>query len=255
MKKVIKYVVVDILRNKIVIAYTLFLLLFSLGLFMLEDVPEKSLMSLLTLNLILIPLVSTIFSTIYIYNSSEFIELLIAQPIKRNSLWISFFIGLAIALIIAFVIGCGLPILIFAPTIVGFTMIITGVLLSVIFVSISLFASVYIQEKTKGIGASLLLWLYFALLFDGLVMFVLFQLLEYPLEGIIVGLSALNPIDLVRIITLLKMDISALMGVTSAVFKQSFAGAMGTIIAYSILALWALIPLLLSLRKFGRKDL
>ncbi|MCK9480328.1 MAG: ABC transporter permease subunit [Bacteroidia bacterium] len=255
MKKIVKYVVSDILRNKIVIAYTLFLLLFSLGLFMLEDVPEKSLMSLLTLNLILVPLVSTMFSTIYIYNSSEFIELLAAQPIKRKRLWMSVFLGLTTALTIAFLIGCGLPILLFSPTGVGISMIITGVFLTVIFISISLLTSVYIQDKTKGIGAALLLWLYFALLFDGLVMFILFQLLEYPLEGVIVGLSILNPIDLVRIVVLIKMDISALMGVTSAVFKQSFTGSIGSIISFSVLVLWIAIPLVLSLRKFAKKDL
>src|SRR5690606_41372073 len=107
MKKLIKYVISDILRNKIVIAYTIFLLLFSFGLFLVEDIPEKSLMSLLTLNLTLVPLVSVMFSTIYIYNSSEFIELLAAQPIKRNQLWLSLFLGLSFALSIAFFIGCG----------------------------------------------------------------------------------------------------------------------------------------------------
>jgi Cu-processing system permease protein len=255
MNKIIKYVVFDILRNKIVIAYTIFLLLFSFGMFLMEDVPEKSLMSMLTLNLILIPLISVMFSTIYIYNSSEFIELLAAQPVKRKTLWVSFFIGLSSALTIAFLIGCGLPILLFSPTEVGFTMIITGVLLSIIFVSISMLTSVYIQDKTKGIGVALMIWLYFTLLFDGLVLFLLFQLMDYPLENLIVALSILNPVDLTRIVSLLKMDISALMGATSAVFKQSFTGGLGSIITYGVMSLWAVIPLVLSIRKFKKKDL
>ncbi|MDD3772996.1 MAG: ABC transporter permease subunit [Weeksellaceae bacterium] len=255
MKKVIKYVIADILRNKIVITYTVFLLLFSMGLFLMEDVPEKSLMSLLTLNLSLIPLVSVMFSTIYIYNSSEFIELLAAQPIKRKTLWLSLFLGLSFALCIAFLIGCAIPILIFSPNITGFTMIITGLLLSIIFVSISLLSSVYIKDKTKGIGASLIIWLFFTLLFDGLVLFLLFQLLDYPLENLIVVLSILNPVDLVRIVSLLQMDISALMGATTAVFKQSFTGSSGSFVTYFVLLLWIIIPLLLSLRKFNKKDL
>ncbi|MCO5249431.1 MAG: ABC transporter permease subunit [Chitinophagales bacterium] len=255
MKKVIKYIMLDILRNKIVLAYMICLLLFSFGLFMVEDLPEKSLISILTLNLTLVPLVGIIFSTMYIYNSSEFIELLVAQPIKRKTIWFSMFIGLSFALSIAFLIGCGLPILIFSPNTQGLTMIVTGVLLSLIFVSIALFITVYIQDKTKGIGASLLLWLYFTILFDGIVLFVLFQLLEYPLENLIVGLSILNPIDLVRIVSLLKMDISALMGATSAVFRQYFTGSIGYLISYGILLLWIIIPLLLSTRKFIKKDL
>jgi Cu-processing system permease protein len=95
MKKIIKYVFTDILRNKIVLGYTLFLLLLSFSVFNLEDNTSKGLLSLLNIMLIMVPLVSIIFSTIYVYNSSEFIELLVSQPLKRKSLWISLFTGLA----------------------------------------------------------------------------------------------------------------------------------------------------------------
>ncbi len=37
-----------------------------------------------------------------------------------------------------------------------------------------------------------------------------------------VGLSALNPIDLSRILILLQLDVSAMMGYTGAVFKDFF---------------------------------
>ncbi|MBW7870025.1 MAG: ABC transporter permease subunit [Flavobacteriia bacterium] len=255
MKKIIKYVVSDILRNKIIIAYTIFLLLISFGLFVIEDVPEKSLMSMLTMNLTLIPLISTMFSTIYIYNSGEFIELLAAQPIKRKTLWFSIFISLALALSIAFFIGFGIPVLIFSANSIGITMIITGIILSVIFVSISLFTAVYIKDKTKGIGAALLLWLFFTVVFDGLVLFLLFQFLDYPLENLIVVLSMLNPVDLVRIVSLMQMDVSALMGATTAVFKKTFTGMSGSFITYGVLLLWLIIPLYFSTRKFDKKDL
>src|SRR5690606_13031090 len=142
MKKIIKYVILDILRNKIVIAYTLFLFLLSFGLFNIEDNTSKGIVSLLTLILILVPLISIVFSTIYVYNSSEFIELLSAQPIKRKSLWISIFTGLSVSLSLAFIIGCGIPILLYSPTEVGFTILLMGILLSVIFVSIALLGPV-----------------------------------------------------------------------------------------------------------------
>ncbi|MFD1629410.1 ABC transporter permease [Pseudopedobacter beijingensis] len=255
MKKVIKYVMLDILNSKIIIAYTLFLFCFSIGLFMMENVVEKSMASLLTLNLIIVPIISIIFSTIYVYNATEFIELLSAQPIKRKTLWLSIFFGLASAFVLAFGIGCGIPILIFAFNATGITLLITGLFLSIIFVSIALLSSVYIKDKAKGIGVSLMIWMYFSILFDGLVLFLLFQLLEYPLEKLIIALSILNPIDLARIVTLLKMDISALMGATSAVFKQSFTGAAGSTITFAVLALWAIVPLWFSTRKFQKKDL
>lgn len=255
MNKIAKHVILDILRNKIIIAYTLFLFIFSMGLFLMEDNPEKSMASILTINLILIPLISIIFSTIYVYNSTEFIEFLAAQPIKRKTLWVSIFFGLSLSLALAFLIGCGIPILIFSATPTGWTMLLMGVLLSIIFVSIALLATVYTKDKARGIGISILLWFYFTLVFDGIVLFLLFQLMDYPLENIIVGFSILNPIDLARILILLKMDISALMGASSAVFKQIFGGNLGMLLATFVMLLWVIIPLVLSLRKFYRKDL
>lgn len=255
MNKIIKYVIVDILRNKIVIAYTIFLFLLSFGLFNIEDNTSKGLVSLLTLVLFLVPLISITFSTIYVYNSAEFIELLAAQPIKRTSLWLSLFAGLSISLCLAFIVGCGIPILIYAPSGVGLTLLAMGVLLSIIFVSIAFLASVYTRDKAKGIGIAILLWFYFSILFDGIVLFALFQFMDYPLEKAIIALTVLNPIDLARVLILIKMDISALMGATSAIFKSFFGSSLGMSLSFLIMAIWALMPLWLSVRKFNKKNL
>ncbi|TAN09821.1 MAG: ABC transporter permease, partial [Chitinophagaceae bacterium] len=109
MKKILKYVFVDIIQNKVVIIYTVVLLIISLSLFNLETSSSKGLVSLMNLVLLLVPLICIIFSTIYIYNSAEFIELLISQPLKRNTLWLSLFGGLSSSLSLAFLTGVGLP--------------------------------------------------------------------------------------------------------------------------------------------------
>lgn len=255
MNKIIKYIFLDILRNKIVIAYTLFLFFLSFGLFTIEDNTSKGILSILTLILILVPLISIIFSAIYVYNSAEFIELLAAQPLKRSSLWFSIFAGLSASLSVSFLIGCGIPMLIFSPNDVGITIVLMGVLLSIIFVSIALLGSVYTKDKAKGIGIAILLWFYFAIIFDGIILFILFQFMDYPLEKAIIGLSILNPIDLARILILIKMDISAMMGATSAVFKSFFGSSLGMLGSIIIMFLWAITPLWISLRLFNKKNL
>src|SRR5665213_3148777 len=116
MKKLLKYVIVDIVQNKIVLIYTALLLVISLSVFNLENNSAKGLLSLLNIILIIVPLICIIFSTIYIYNSSEFIELLVSQPIKRSGLLLSIFMGLAISLLLAFLVGAGLPILIYSAS-------------------------------------------------------------------------------------------------------------------------------------------
>src|SRR5215510_12395229 len=134
MKKIVKYVMLDILRSKIIVGYTLFLLAVSLSVFALEDSSSKGLLSLLNIILIIVPLVSIIFSTIYIYNSAEFIELLVSQPLRRKHIWGSLFTGLAGSLSLSFLAGAGLPILCYAPADLGMIMTGMGVVLTIIFV-------------------------------------------------------------------------------------------------------------------------
>ena len=255
MKKIIKYIMTDILRSRIMFIYTLFLLATSLSLFGLEDNANKGLLSLLNIVLIIVPLFSLLFSTIYIYNSAEFIELLVSQPLQRKNIWLSFSIGLALSLSLSFITGIGVPVLFFQFNAIGFLLLIVGILLSIIFVAIALWAAVQIRDKAKGIGMAILLWMYFSLLFDGFVLFLLFQFSDYPLEKPMILVSALNPIDLGRILILLKLDISAMMGYTGAIFKDFFGTIAGVAIAFMTLALWIAIPLYYSTRKFNRKDL
>lgn len=255
MFKVVKYVVIDILRSRVVIGYTLCLLALSLSLFSLEDNVSKGLLSLLNIILLLVPLVSIIFSTIYIYNSSEFIELLLAQPIKRSKLFLSIYAGLFISLLLAFLTGAGLPVIFLSGSSAAWFMLLSGSLLTAIFVSLALLASVYTRDKAKGIGVSIMLWLLFSLLYDGLLLFLMFQLSDYPLEKTMIVLTSFNPVDLARILMLLKLDTSALMGYTGAVFSNFFGTQMGMIYSTSILFLWILIPVIFAVRKFRIKDL
>ena len=255
MKKIVKYVIIDLLRNKVMIAYTLMLFIISLSIFNLEDNSAKGLLSLLNIILIIIQLVSLLFSTIYVYNSSEFLELLVSQPLQRKTIWMSIFIGLATVVSLAFIIGVGLPIILFEISAIGVMMLFTGILLSVIFVALALLVAVIARDKAKGIGAVILLWLYFSIIFDGLVLFVLFQFADYPLEKVMVGIAVLNPIDLSRILILLKLEISALMGYTGAIFKNFFGTTLGMATSFITLMAWAIIPTWLSLKRFKSKDL
>lgn len=246
---------VDIFRNRVVLTYTLTLLVMSVSVFSLESNPAKGVLTLLNLVLFLVPLVSIIFSTIYIYNSAEFIELLVSQPIKRQSIWLSLFLGLSVSLTSAFILGAGIPMLIYQPSINSVIMITTGSLLTMVFVAIAMWSAVIMRDKAKGIGIAILLWMYFAIIFDGFVLFLLFQFDEYPLEKAMMVLSGLNPIDLCRINILLRLDISALMGYTGAVFKSFFGTSLGFFTSILVLIVWIILPLLISLRKFKAKDL
>ncbi len=255
MNRIVKYIILDILKNKIVIIYTLLLSILSWSVFSLENNSSKGMLTLLNVILLTVPLVSVIFSTIYLYNSAEFIELLLSQPIKRAKIWNSLFMGLVISLMLSFFIGVGIPILIYSPNDVGLMMLLVGIFISTIFVSIAFLSSILTRDKAKGIGISIILWLFFGLLFDGIVLFLLFQLSDYPVEKLMIGITTLNPIDLARILILLHLDVSAMMGHTGAVFKEFFGTSLGILIVFVILLLWIVIPYYTSILKFKSKDL
>lgn len=253
--RILKYVILDILKNKIVIAYAIMLALFSWSAFGLEDNSAKGLLTVLNIVLLTVPLMSVLFATIYVYNSSEFIELLVSHPVKRSKIWKALFTGLSLSMIAAYVLGAGIPLLIFADWDIALIMIAVGSLLSVIFVALAFLSSILTRDKAKGIGTSIMLWLYFALLFDGLVLFLFFQFADYPIEKAVVFLSALSPIDLSRILILLRLDVSAMLGYTGAVFKNSFGSDWGLVISFVLLSLWIGLPFYISLKKFRSKDL
>jgi Cu-processing system permease protein len=255
MKGITKFVITDILKNKIILFYGLILCVFSWSIFSLEDNTSKGIMSLLNIILLTVPLVSIIFSNIYMYNSAEFIELLVSQPVKRSSIWTSLFIGLSLALNAAFFVGIGIPVLIFVPFMTAITVIITGILITTIFVSIAMLCSILMRDKARGIGLSIMLWLFLSLIYDGLVLFFMFQYADYPIEKPMAILSALNPIDLARIQVLLQVDVAALMGYTGAIFKKMFGTLAGYIVSLILMLLWIAIPFLFSLKLFNKKDL
>lgn len=255
MFKISKYVIYDIIRSKVLIAYTLFLLLVSFSLFSLEDDSAKSLISLMSVVMIIVPLVSIVFATTYFYNAYEFIELLVAQPLGRSTILMGEFFGVSVSMVSALLIGIGIPVIIYSPSATGLVLLVSGVALSLAFISLAFFASVVTRDKAKGIGMSLMLWFYFAVIYDGLVLGILFSFNDYPLDKAVIALASLNPIDLGRIIILLKFDISALMGFTGAVYKKFFGSSFGLIYSLACITVWIIVPLFISLRVFRKKSL
>lgn len=255
MLKLTRYVLYDILRSKIVIGYTLFLFVVSFSFFQLEENQSKAVLSLLNIVLIVVPLISMIFTTIHYYNSYEFIELMLSQPLSRTRILLSEYSGVALSLTCAFLMGIGLPVLFFSFNATGISLLLAGISLTLIFTSLAFLASVKSRDKARGIGLALLLWFYFALIYDGLVLLILFSFSDYPMEKLTLVLSALNPIDLGRIFIMLQMDVSALMGYTGALYKEFFGSGNGILFTVVIMILWIIIPMFVAAKIFKSKDL
>jgi Cu-processing system permease protein len=255
MTRVIKYVFYDILRTRFILLYTGLLLISTFALFQLDSDPGKVVMSLLNIVLMVVPLVSIIFTTIHFYNSYEFIELMLAQPINRKVVFVGEYLAVTFSLCMAFAVGIGIPMVLYGITPSGMALLFSGLTLTMVFVSLAFLSSVLTRDKAKAIGIALLFWFYFSLIYDGFLLWFVYTFSDYPLEKITLALITLNPVDLARVIMLLQLDISALMGYTGAFYKAFFGSSLGIIFSSGILFLWVAIPCLLALRIFSKKDL
>ena len=255
MFKIYKYVLYDVLRSRMVIAYMLLLFALSLAVFWFGTDNAKSVLSLLHIVLLVLPLISIVFGTIHYYNSREFMELLLSQPVTRHHVFMSEYLGVSSSLSLSFVAGLGIPMFINGINIEGIYLLIIGVGLTFIFTALAYLVSVRTNDKARGMGASLLLWFYFSVLFDGMVLFILYYFSDYPLEKAVVALASLNPVDLGRILILLKLDASAMMQYTGALYQKFFGNETGILYSVILLGAWLATPLAFARKQFAHKDL
>ncbi|MCX6163404.1 MAG: ABC transporter permease subunit [Ignavibacteriae bacterium] len=236
------------------ITYTLVLFGVSSGLVYFSHDETKSISSILNVVLIIVPLVSTLFGAMHYYNSKEFIQMLLTQPVKRKEIFKAEYSGISISLSLAFLIGVILPLSFYGISKAFVFLLITGIFLSFIFSALALLFSISIEDKVKGIGVLLFLWLFFSVLFDGLILIVYFTFGSYPLEKFTIIMTLLNPVDISRIMILLNLDLSALLGYTGATFLKFFGSFAGLSVTISSLFAWLVIPVILANRKFKKKD-
>lgn len=255
MNNIARIIFFDILKSKITFVYFIVLALVSWISFLLEESLSKGLLTVTYIVLFSVPLMALLYSTIYIYNSKEFITLLLSQPIKRGKLWSSLYAGVSTSLCMAFLLGAGIPILIYSFNGTGFLIIAMGVGITLISASIAFLIAVMTDDKSVGIGLSILCWLFFTLLYDAIMMFLLFQFSNYPIDILTVLLLMLNPVDLARLQIMMQLDVSAMLGYSGAVFTHFLGSTFSTILSFIFLIAWIVIPYRISLKIFGKKDI
>lgn len=248
MLKIFKYSFFDLMRSRWSIVYFLFYLALGFVLLFLNNDLSKAVITLMNVIIVLVPLIGTVFGTMYYYNSKEFTELLLAQPLKRSSIFLGQYFGVAGSLLLSLVLGLGIPFALYglfrSDAIWQFgLLLVVGGFLTLIFTALSFNIALRNENKIKGFGYAILAWLFLAVIYDGIFLLSLVALEEYPLDKFSLAATMLNPIDLSRTLILLKLDISALLGYTGAVFKKFFGTNLGLIVSMSTLIAWSALPI------------
>jgi len=259
MFKIIKYSFFDLMRSRWSYIYFFFYLLLGFSILFLNSDIAKSIIILMNIIIVLVPLIGTIFGIMFYYNSVEFSRLLLAQPIKRKTIFLGQYLGLSLALSASIFFGLGIPFLLYGLINSGYiinflTLMAVGLLLTFIFTAISFNIALHNEDKIKGFGISVLVWLLLAIVYDGFFLIGMIVFNSYPLEKFALIATLFNPIDLSRILIILKLDFSALLGYTGAVLNQFYGTNLGMLYSYLILMAWIIFPVQFMIKKSEKRD-
>ena len=259
MIKILKYSFYDLMRSRWSYVYFAFYLSLGFVLLFLNNDVNKAIITLMNIIIVLTPLIATVFGVMYYYNSKEFTELLLAQPIRRSRIFMGQYLGISLSLTLSLVLGLGIPFVLYglfqSAAVFDFSLLlVVGSALNFIFVALAFNIALSNDNKIKGFGYAILLWLFLAVVYDGLFLISLVVFNEYPLDKLALFATLFNPIDLSRILILLELDISALLGYTGAVFKAFFGTRFGFLLSLLTISVWVVLPVWRMRLKLSKKD-
>jgi Cu-processing system permease protein len=189
-------------------------------------------------------------------------ELLFSQPLSRAEVVVGkllgVFLSIAMATLLGFTVAGVLVVAGHGPeglaryaAMVGFSL-----LLALAFLSLALLVATVAHRKPPAIGVSLFLWFFFVLFYDILAI-ALTLFLRGESANVAIFLSVFgNPVDMVRVATLVMLDNVTIFGAAGAAMLR-FLGGTATAIAavLAALLLWILIPVGISCGILGGQDI
>ncbi|MFN0100402.1 MAG: ABC transporter permease subunit [Gemmatimonadaceae bacterium] len=249
----------DLARNRWLLAYAVTLGLIAESLFFFGGTGDQVVLSLLNATLLLVPLVALVFGLMHVYASREFVELLLSQPLPRPAVFAGLYLGLALPLAAAFILGLGVPLALHAtrgdaPWLALVFLACSGVLLTAAFAGLAMMIALRTDDRLRGMAIALGVWFVLSIGYDAAVLALVSAFGDWPLERAVLGLMLGNPVDLARVLVLTALDASALLGYTGALFRKLFGSTLGPSIALLALTAWAVVPFVFARRRFIRRD-
>jgi Cu-processing system permease protein len=216
-------------------------------------------LSLMNLLLMIVPLVGLLLG-VQAVAAGEALALLLAQPVGRGEVLFGKFLGLGLAFSAAQAVGLGAGGLGIALTAgadgLGGFLALTVLSLALGWLSIAAAFAIAVcwPDRLRATSIALLLWLLLVVAYDLAVLGATTILNGLPLEAVLVPTLLVNPIDLARVLVTLAVGSGALFGPTSAVLAHRFGSTGGIGVGATVLLLETVLPLLLALQVFRRRD-
>jgi Cu-processing system permease protein len=223
---------------------------------------SRTAIGLLNLTLYLVPLLALLLGINSMAAEREDgpLEIMLAQPITRASVVLGKFCGLAAALATALLLGFGA-----AGVLIGalggdaraggyVLLILRSIGLGLAFLSLGLWIACLCPTRLRALTWGLLLWFFAVLLYDLVVVGATAVFGGGALRAALGVLLVANPVDLVRVATLIHLGGVDSFGLTAQAMIGFLRGPLGTLLLTGGLLAWIGLPLFGAARAFSRRD-
>jgi len=218
--------------------------------------------SLINLGGFLLPLFALLLGVFSFMAQRAYLEILATQPVSRRQILIGKYHGLLLAVLIAAALGFGLPgvVISIAIGVEGagsyLMVVLYSCLLAVVFAGVAVLIAVLSGGKPIGLGIAIAVWIFYELVY-GLLMLATTLYLPPAITKtvLLVGLGG-NPVDAVRVLSLLQVGGPELYGPAGAtLIKLTGSAATSTAVGLAVVLVWIAVPLLVATWVFRRRDL
>jgi Cu-processing system permease protein len=218
--------------------------------------------SLLNLVLYIVPLVALTMGTLSFTGDKGSTELLFSQPLYRSEIIIGKLVGVFFSIALSTLIGFALAgsVVVAANGGEGLTKYVAFVALSLalslVFLSVAVLTATISRRKARAFGLALFLWFFFVLFYDLLALGGV-MLLKGRTANTFLFLSLFgNPVDMVRVATLIILDNITIFGAAGAALLRFLGGQMSSVaLLVAGLCLWGIAPLVIAVKMMRRQDI
>lgn len=216
---------------------------------------------LINLCLLLVPLLALVLGTGAIAGERErgTLRSLMAQPLSVTELLLGKWIGLAVAVWAAIVLGfsaAGLVMALVQPlTDIGHYVlfIVLAAALASTMLSLGMLVSVFSDGRVKALAAAIVLWFVLVLLYDLSAIGLVLAMSSSGRSLLLLVLG--NPVEAVRILAVLSLEPDLqVLGPLGAYVTEEVGASTGAALLVAALVAWTVLPLLAAIHALGSRD-
>jgi len=218
--------------------------------------------SLVNLGGFLLPLFALLLGVFSFLTHREYLEILATQPVARSRILVGRYLGLLLSVLAAAVLGFGLPGVVIALTIgvegAGAYLLVVAYscLLAAVFAGVSVLVALLAGRRPVALAAAIAIWIFYELVYGLLMLATTLYLPASIVKTVLLAGLAGNPIDVVRVLSLLQVGGPELYGPAGAtLIKLTGSVATTTAIGLAAVAAWIVVPLLVAVWVFKKQDL